>query len=52
MYGKSIHNLDDRPAETRRHEQTRVVELFMAGDIEHAKQVMRLFCKERPCCVR
>lgn len=32
-------------------EPTRVVELFMAGDIEHAKQVIRRFCKERPCCV-
>ena len=25
--------------------------MFMAGDIDHAKQVIRRFCKERPCCV-
>ncbi len=53
MYGTATHIHDDAAAagETRRHEQTRVVELFMAGDIEHAKQVIRRFCKERPCCV-
>lgn len=34
-----------------KHEPTRIVELFMAGDIEHAKQVIRRLCKERPCCV-
>lgn len=53
MYGTSTHIRDQQPAagETRRHEQTRVVELFMAGDVEHAKQVIRRFCKERPCCV-
>ena len=34
-----------------RHEQTRIVEVFMAGDIEHAKQIVRLWCKESPCCV-
>jgi hypothetical protein len=32
-------------------EPTSIVELFMAGDIEHAKQVIRRFCKDRPCCV-
>lgn len=31
--------------------QARVVEVFMAGDIEHAKQVVRRWCKESPCCV-
>ena len=53
MYGKSTHikSIDARDQETRRHEQTRVVELFMAGDIEHAKQVIRRFCMDRPCCV-
>lgn len=33
------------------HEPTRVVELFMAGDIGHAKQIVRRFCMESPCCV-
>lgn len=53
MYGKAthIHETNSVSGETRRHEQTRVVELFMAGDVEHAKQVIRRFCKERPCCV-
>lgn len=37
--------------ETVLHERTVVVELFMAGDVEHAKQVVRRFCKDRPCCV-
>ena len=37
--------------ETLRHEPTRVVEVFMAGDIEHAKQVVRRFCRDVPCCV-
>jgi len=32
-------------------EPTRIVELFMAGDIEHAKQIVRRFCMDRPCCV-
>lgn len=32
-------------------EPTHVVEVFIAGDIEHAKQLLRKFCKERPCCV-
>lgn len=53
MYGESTHI--QKPCgeshETNRHEQTRVVELFMAGDVEHAKQIVRRFCKDRPCCV-
>ena len=39
------------PSETVRHEPTRVVEVFMAGDIDHAKQVIRRFCRDVPCCV-
>lgn len=47
MYGTSTHI-----ERMRSHEQqTRVVELFMAGDIEHAKQVIRRFCMDRLCCV-
>ena len=34
-----------------KHEPTRLVEVFMAGDIAHAKQVIRRFCREVPCCV-
>lgn len=51
MYGQSTAVRKDAPGETRRHELTRVVELFMAGDVEHAKQIVRKFCAERPCCV-
>ncbi len=36
---------------TVRHEPTRIVEVFMAGDVDHAKQVVRRWCKESPCCV-
>lgn len=39
------------PGQTVRHEPTRIVEVFMAGDIGHAKQVIRRFCRESPCCV-
>lgn len=38
-------------AEMIRREPTRTIELFLAGDIAHAKQIVRSFCKERPCCV-
>lgn len=51
MYGSATRTRKDAPGETRRHEQTRVVELFMAGDAEHAKQIVRRFCAERPICV-
>lgn len=30
---------------------TSSVDVFMAGDIEHAKQVVRAFCYQSPCCV-
>jgi len=30
---------------------TAEVSLYMAGDIEHAKQVIRLYCKNNPTCV-
>ena len=33
------------------HAQTRVVQVFSAGDFEHAKQVVRSFCSRIPCCV-
>lgn len=54
MYGDATHikaAKDAAPGETVRHEPTRVVEVFMAGDIDHAKQVIRRFCREVPCCV-
>lgn len=54
MYGLSTHIESTRPdaaGSVSRHEPTRVVELFMAGDIEHAKQVIRRFCAESPVCV-
>jgi hypothetical protein len=31
--------------------ETVEVSLYMAGDIEHAKQVIRLYCKNNPTCV-
>jgi len=54
MYGDATHikgSKDAAPGETVRHEPTRVVEVFMAGDIGHAKQVIRRFCRDVPCCV-
>jgi len=30
---------------------TEEVSLYMAGDVEHAKQVIRRFCKDEPSCV-
>lgn len=54
MYGAASHIHKSRTTgqgDTSRHEQTRVVELFMAGDIDHAKQVIRRFCAETPVCV-
>jgi hypothetical protein len=50
MYGAATHiRTAQRPQD--RHEPTRVVELFLAGDISHAKQVIRKWCAEVPCCV-
>lgn len=53
MYGKSTTTKYRTPqsGETVRHEPTRVVEVFMAGDIEHAKQIVRRFCIDTPICV-
>ena len=33
------------------HEPAHAVELFMAGDIGHAKQIIRRFCADRSVCV-
>ena len=33
------------------HSQTRVVEVYMAGDYSHAKQIVRRYCKDSPTCV-
>lgn len=52
MYGKAIQPAATaKPDEVVLHEQTRVVEVFMAGDIHHAKQVIRRYCKDSPICV-
>jgi hypothetical protein len=49
MYGAAT---EIRKTEARAlHCPARTVEVFMAGDIEHAKQVVRRWCKESPCCV-
>lgn len=43
MYGERSRTSSSLP--------TQVVELFMAGDVGQAKQVIRLFCKDRHRCV-
>lgn len=40
-----------QPGESIRHEPTRVVEVYMAGDIEQAKTVIRHFCHKYSMCV-
>jgi len=50
MYGNATH-IEQHAGERNRHLPTRVVELFMAGDIGHAKQVIRQFCRDVKCCV-
>jgi hypothetical protein len=50
MYGNATH-IERQAGERNRHLPTRVVELFMAGDIGHAKQVIRQFCRDVKCCV-
>lgn len=53
MYGDAVNvkYKAKTPVGVVRHEPTRIVEIFMAGDIEHAKQVIRRFCMDSPCCV-
>jgi hypothetical protein len=54
MYGAASHipkSRREQAGDEIRHEPTRVVEVFMAGDIGHAKQVIRRFCRDAPCCV-
>jgi hypothetical protein len=52
MYGQSTEiRKPEGHGGSIRQEQTRIVEVFMAGDIEHAKQIARVWCKESPCCV-
>lgn len=54
MYGQSTHIETPglRPATGRSlHEPAYAVELFMAGDISHAKQVIRRFCSDHSVCV-
>jgi hypothetical protein len=49
LYGTATEIRNSVPA--AQHCQARIVEVFMAGDAEHAKQVIRRWCKESPCCV-
>jgi hypothetical protein len=52
VYGTTTESKQTKESEGRAlHCPARTVEVFMAGDIEHAKQVIRRFCKEHPCCV-
>lgn len=48
MYGPSA---EAKRQATEKTSKTRVFEVFLAGDVEHAKQVIRRFCKDHPCCV-
>lgn len=50
VYGPPVRAVSDETAAAA-HAQTRVVEVFMAGDVEHAKQITRRFCKDNPICV-
>jgi hypothetical protein len=49
IYGEACRIHGSNPG--LRQAQTHVVELFMAGDIGHAKQVIRLFCADHSICV-
>jgi len=49
IYGEACRIHGSTPG--LRQAQTHVVELFMAGDISHAKQVIRQFCRDVKCCV-
>lgn len=54
IYGASSRTRSRAKAEQNeqiRREPTRIVEIFIAGDVSHAKQIVRRFCKERSCCV-
>ncbi len=52
MYGQPIAKPEFATNDgTVKHDQTRIVEVYMAGDIDHAKQIIRRFCKENPICV-
>lgn len=54
MYGESTKITPaarQKDGEVLRHEPTTVVEVFMAGNIEHAKQIIRRFCIDTPICV-
>lgn len=54
MYGQSTKIAVGKEAaagETVRREPTIIVELFMAGDVKHARQIVRRFCASHPCCV-
>jgi hypothetical protein len=54
MYGRTTHieSPGSRSAEGKSlHEPAHAVELFMAGDIAHAKQIIRRFCSEHSVCV-
>ena len=46
MYGEST-----RVRKRTAVSDTAEVSLYMAGDVEHAKQVVRLYCKYNPTCV-
>jgi hypothetical protein len=45
MYGQATKLRDSKT------ERTEVVEVFMAGDVCHAKRAVREFCYQSPCCV-
>jgi len=49
MYGSSTHSR--KWVRLTASCPTEEVSVYMAGDVEHAKQVIRRFCKDEPSCV-
>lgn len=48
VYGNATRLVAGAPASSL---ASRSVSIYMAGDVAHAKQVIRKFCREMPSCV-
>ena len=50
--GRAVYGESTRVASAKRMFcDTFEVSVYMAGDMEHAKQVIRRYCRSNPCCV-
>lgn len=50
--GTAVYGESTKIAKTQRMFcDTFEVSVYMAGDVEHAKQVIRRYCNSHPCCV-